>query len=247
MSATGKTINYNLPIFNTGDTTAWADFNKAMTLLDDTLKNIEVFANNTNTKTDNNTNAISDIETSVESLQNETDINSVDISNLKAKTNILEKHDNEQDLKISNVESVGNENSVKISEVETFINRYSHNHVSGSDKATSNYGTVSSCDIYYEIADYEDMKIIDFSVEIRMRVTQSTDILTFIIPTLKNILIMDSSNLSTSIVSERGFLENNTNGVVNSHLGMFTIHTTPSLKENSDYHISFSGRQYKIK
>lgn len=110
MSATGKTVNYNLPIFNTGDSTAWADFNKAMTLLDDALKNIEVFSNNTDIKTNNNTNAISDIETSVESLQNETDVNSVDISNLKTKTNILEKHENEQDLKIVNLESISGEN-----------------------------------------------------------------------------------------------------------------------------------------
>ena len=247
MGATGKTVNYNLPIFNTGDTTAWADFNKAMSLLDDALKNIEVFGNNTNTKTDNNTNAISDIETSVENLENETGVNSVDISNLKAKTNILETHENEQDLKISNVESVANENSAKISEVETFINRYSHNHVSGSDKATSNAGTVSSCDIYYEITDYEDMSIIDFSVKITMRVAKSTDMLTFRIPTLENILIIATTELSTSIVSELGYLSYNTNGVVNSHLGMFTIHTTPSLRENSDYYISFSGRQYKIK
>lgn len=120
MGASGRTENYNLPIFNTGDATAWADFNKAMSLLDKSLKNIEVFGNNTNIKTDNNTNAISNIETSVESLQNETGINSVDISNLKAKTDILEKHENEQDLKIVNLESISGENG---RDLESLLNR----------------------------------------------------------------------------------------------------------------------------
>lgn len=247
MSATGKTLNYNLPIFNTGDSTAWADFNKAMTLLDEAIKKIEVAGSNTDVKTDNNTNAISDIETTIESLQTETDLNASDIANIDARTSVLEKHDNEQDLKIANVESVSGENSVKISEVETFINSHSHSHVEGSDKATSNAGTVSSCDIYYEITDYDDMIIIDFSVEINMRVTQSTNNVTFTIPTLENILRQTDTPLATAMLSPDGTMFNNTNGAVFTRDGMFTIYTSSPLTANFNFQINFSGRQYKIK
>lgn len=105
MSASGKTKNYSLPIFNDNDATSWGEFNKAMSKIDENLKKVAIVSDSANEKTDTNTHAISEFNDIVSNMKTKVDNNNTLVKNLNESVELLETHDTEQDTRLNNIES----------------------------------------------------------------------------------------------------------------------------------------------
>lgn len=121
MSATGKTKNYSLPIFNDNDATSWGEFNNAMTKIDENLKKVSAVSNSANEKTDTNTQAISEFNNIVNNMKTKVDNNDTLVKNLNESVGLLETHETEQDTRLNSIEtnvtSISNTNNKQETEI----------------------------------------------------------------------------------------------------------------------------------
>lgn len=129
MSATGKTKNYSLPIFNDNDATSWGEFNNAMTKIDENLKKVASVSDSANEKTDTNTQAISEFNNIVNSMKTKVDNNDTLVKNLNESVGLLETHDTEQDTRLNSIETnvnsisnINNKQETEISNMEKELN-----------------------------------------------------------------------------------------------------------------------------
>lgn len=126
MSASGKTKNYSLPIFNDNDATSWGEFNNAMTKIDENLKKVSTVSDSANEKTDTNTQAISEFNNIVNNMKTKVDNNDTLVKNLNESVGLLETHDTEQDTRLNSIEtnvtSISNVNNKQETEIRNMKN-----------------------------------------------------------------------------------------------------------------------------
>ena len=193
MSATGKTKNYSLPIFNDNDATSWGEFNNAMTKIDENLKKVTTVSNSANEKTDTNTQAISEFNDIVNNMKTKVDNNDTLVKNLNESVGLLETHDSEQDTRLNSIETnvtsisnVNNKQETEITEMKKKLNKKMQmGYDSYSAEDLQNFAFVSNnLEIKSKICDF--MNIVSpvypsnsiSALRLQVEFTCSTDILT---------------------------------------------------------------------
>lgn len=106
MSASRKTDNFNLPLYNADDATSWlVDFNGAMTDIDSSLKQLSDNVSTDGADIDNLEKAVENLNKSVSQLTDSViKVQENGKSNSSAIT-LLQTHDNEQDVRLDNLNS----------------------------------------------------------------------------------------------------------------------------------------------
>lgn len=137
MSATGKTTNYQLPIYMQDDFTDWSDFNKAMEEIDGALhENAET--------SEGASEAITDIQNSISSLRDAVNTNTETISTSNNKINELETQqaltdqlDEQQNRRITALESGGSGTSEAIQEIRRDVSKNTSDIQENRDQISS--------------------------------------------------------------------------------------------------------------
>lgn len=121
MSATGKTENFNLPLYNADDATSWlVDFNGAMTDIDSHLKTLTDNVATDGEDLDNLENSVANLNKSVTQLTDSViKVQETGKSNTSAIT-LLQTHDNEQDTRLSSLETDSTNLNNEITEIKDF-------------------------------------------------------------------------------------------------------------------------------
>lgn len=123
MSASRKTDNFNLPLYNADDATSWlVDFNGAMTDIDSSLKQLSDNVSTDGADIDNLEKAVENLNKSVSQLTDSViKVQENGKSNTSAIT-LLQTHDNEQDTRLINLESETSNLESKISGLRSSVN-----------------------------------------------------------------------------------------------------------------------------
>lgn len=137
MSATGKTSNYQLPIYMQDDFTDWSDFNKAMEEIDAALhENAETSGGSSE--------AITDIQNAISSLRDAVNTNTETISTSNNKINELETQqaltdqlDEQQNRRITALESGGSGTSEAIQEIRRDVSKNTSDIQENRDQISS--------------------------------------------------------------------------------------------------------------
>ena len=161
MSATGKTTNYNLPIYQPNDTTSYlVDFNGAMTEIDSAIYSAQSDADSANTKFDNLTVSVENINDTLVNVQSEViTVRNNGTANTQA-INLLQTHTNEQDVLIE-------KNASDISELKNITSETKHIYdVEVLAKSYFNTGsftpnTISTSSGLYEFSAYKITDVVN--------------------------------------------------------------------------------------
>ena len=244
MSASGKTKNYSLPIFNDNDATSWGEFNNAMTKIDENLKKVSSVSNSANEKTDTNTQAISEFNNIVNSMKTKVDNNDTLVKNLNESVGLLETHDTEQDTRLNSIETnvtsisnVNNKQETDISDMKKKLNKKMQmGYDSYSSEELQNFAFVSN---YLEVKNkyLNIMKIVSpvypnnsiSSLRLQVEFTCSNDILTdysIVCDSFESILGINNGNsralaLNGVILDSTGEIESVAYGYVCSGINKF--------------------------
>ena len=254
MSATGKTTNYNLPIYQPNDVTSYlVDFNGAMSEIDSAIYTAKSGADSANTKFDNLSTNVENINETIVNIQSEIiTVRNNGTDNTQA-INLLQTHTNEQDALIEKnasditgmngkVEKNASDISSLNGEVDELRNSVQSGYINGTDFITSGVGRIVSGELFWKKEELEQYRVLTISMIIDIQMNMSTNTITFDCPYIKNLITVTKSTcLTSSILDPEKFFTRLSNANLYYRGGNCVVKASENLENHSTSTISLSG------
>lgn len=176
MSASRKTENFNLPLYNADDATSWlVDFNGAMGELENHLTEMRNNLTTDGEDLDNLEKAVANLNKTTSQLTDSViKVQETGKSNSSAIT-LLQTHDNEQDSRLTNLESVEeliNAINSKIQKLNSYVPEFIHRTNVSYSLNSASENNISKPDIKIETVTYEIYRKHDIYFSFDYRTTQ---------------------------------------------------------------------------